>query len=195
MQLRYLIFCFILANTIVNANPSGKEMIGYQLDDVIITGSTNISNFQLSYNEEQFSDIRNSPVRSANSLQIYIPAKKIEAESKTMLDDFLELIHADEHPMINISMERKQVSELNRGDLLNHRIYLTMKGVTKDYDCRSEVKDCQQGKFCLNGKLNVLFTDFGIDPPRKFFGLVKVKNEVFISFKVFFLTENKETNN
>lgn len=197
MQLKYLIFIFILIVKFVAANPTGSEikLSGYLFDEVIITGATNVNSFQLLYNEDRFTTLINYPVTANDKLQICIPARNITSEPKLMLADFLQMINAKEHPTIAISMNATTIKDLSIGEVLDHQICVAINGTKKEYQCVSEILSCKQNEICLKGKLNVLLTDFGIDPPRKFLGIVKVKNEVFISFRLLFSTEKKETKN
>ncbi|WP_423128369.1 hypothetical protein [Gaoshiqia sp. Z1-71] len=178
------------------AVPSGESRIErYLFDQVIIKGTTNVNQFELSYREENYTPLPDTRGFQDKNLKIAIPARKIKAESKTMLDDFLDLINARQHPTINISMAENITGKLMNETDLKHEIRVTMNGITNTYTCTSEIEKPYQDQWRLNGEMDVLLTDFGIEPPRKFLGIVKVGNEVFISFKILFSTEKKETEN
>lgn len=197
MQLKFLIFIFILTCNFALANPSKKEirLSGYLFDEVIITGTTNVNSFRLWYSEDHYTNLPQFPNQALNQLKIRIPAIAVESESKLMLHDFLQMINVKKHPAIIISLDRAPAGEFDDGDFVEQQICLAMNGLKKEYHCLSEIISCREDEICLKGKVNVLLTDFGIDPPRKFFGIVKVKNEVFISFRLSFSTEKKETKN
>lgn len=36
------------------------------------------------------------------------------------------------------------------------------------------------------GEVYIRFTDFGVEPTKKIFGLIKISNEVFINFRINF---------
>lgn len=187
----FLIALLILSGSVkASSNPSKGlcNIAAYLFDEVVITGATNVNQFHLSYRENTYTRFNGSHNFKDNGLQICIPVRNIEAESQLMLDDFLDMINADKHPEIRILMNPQPTDRLQNGSFVKHRICLTMNGKTNVYNCSSDVLLCEPDKLCLKGKLDVLLTDFGIEPPRKFFGLVKVKNEVFVSFKVLFST-------
>ncbi len=197
MYFKYLMLGFfvLFGYTKTGFSKESCNIAAYLFNEVIITGTTNINQFHLLYSENAYTRFNGSPGFSGNRLQISIPARNIEAESQLMLDDFLEMIHADKHPEIKISMDAQPIDRLRNGDSIKHRIFLTMNGKTNGYNCSSDVLLCQSDTLCLKGKLDVHLTDFGIEPPGKFFGIVKVRNEVAISFKILLSTEKEEPEN
>ncbi len=74
-------------------------------------------------------------------------------------------------------------------------VKLTMNGITNSYMCSFEVNDNFEDKFQMSGRLGVNLSDFEIEPIKKFMGLIKVEDEVFISFNVLFSTNNKIAEN
>ncbi|MGD9929940.1 MAG: YceI family protein [Mangrovibacterium sp.] len=191
MKLKYLIIILLLGPFgVQGVTPTGEFRPGsYLFDQVIIRGTTNVNQFQLSYRENHFTSLPETNRFLNENLKISIPADEIEAESKVMLDDFLELINASHYPTINISISHQITGELLNRSNLRHNIRVTMNGVTNTYTCSSEIEKTAADQWYLNGKMNVLLTDFGIEPPKKFLGIVKVRDEVFISFKILFSTE------
>ncbi|MDX9883388.1 MAG: YceI family protein [Prolixibacteraceae bacterium] len=193
-QFKYILVAFLILPEVIKAVvpeiPCGVS--AYLFDQIIITGATNVNEFQLSYRENTFTRLNGSSDVKNNNLQICIPVRNIEAESQLMLDDFLNIVNADMHPEISISMSAQPTEFLQPGNSVIHRISLSMNGKTNVYTCKSDVLFCQPDGLSMEGRLDVRLTDFGIDPPRKFLGIVKVKNEVFINFRVLFSTGQKE---
>lgn len=183
----------VLTSVLVNAvNPVVEgSRYRYLFDEVKITGTTNITNFHLYYNEIEYRSF-SADNNENTALNVEIPAHNIKADSQGMLRDFLSLIRADKHPEIKVSFSDNPI--LSEKDLKcqDQQINITMNGITKTYNCNSELVDCELEKYSIKGGLTVCLTDFEIEPPNKFFGLIKVKNEVFISFKVLFAKDNKK---
>ncbi len=196
-RMKYLVFVFLMLHQVSDAaTPTNNVLLGsYLFEHVLIEGSTNLNQFQLSYSEDAFSLFPASNYGSSEFLRMAIPARKINAESNSMHNDFLELINANIHPTIIISLNEKITSDKLNLTVLRHQVSVTMNGVTNTYACFSEIKKSEYGSWNLAGRLGVRLTDFEIDPPRKFLGLVKVDDEVFISFKILFSTEIKEARN
>ena len=198
-RMKYIVFVFLMLHQVTDAatpaTPNNIAIGSYLFEQVLIEGSTNLTQFQLSYSEDTFSLLPACNLGSSEFLMMAIPAQKINAESLSMQNDFMELINANIHPTIIISLNEKITSDKLNLAVLRHQISLTMNGVTKTYACFSEIKKKEYDNWHLTGRLGVRLTDFGIEPPRKFFGLVKVDDEVFISFKILFSTEIKEARN
>ncbi|MGQ8338207.1 YceI family protein [Sunxiuqinia sp. A32] len=191
-KLRYFTILIIFSPFVTFANiPSGEsDLKSYLFDEIIIKGMTNVKAFQLSYSEDQFTKISSETKFGEinKNLMISIPAKNIKAESKLMLADFLKLINAKDYPEIHIKIDPKVTSKFQKRNRLEHGIQLTMNGITNNYTCSSEIENGKQEEKCLLGTLKVKLTDFNIEPPQKFFGIIKVEEEVFISFKILFST-------
>ncbi len=180
-----LIMCFPFQCT--------KASIGegeYLFSSIIIKGTTNVNKFLIEYHNDTFTPFSVNNTKE-DSLILSIPAEKFTAESKLMLSDFLALINASEYPYINIIIRDK----LNR-DFFNiskgaqKEILVGVNGVTNSYFCNTDLQETFQNKWYFSGELNIKLSDFNIEPPEKFFGLVKVKDTVSISFKILFVIEN-----
>ena len=190
MKSRILYLLVVLLLTNINALAQmavGEDHFSrYMFDEIQIIGKTNVNDFHLKYHEHEFCTIENKLQGGHSSLGINIPANQVEAESKMMLNDFLDLVHADKYPTINIEIahEEIQLSSTEVSSLKN--IELSMNGITKQFQCKTYSEPCYANQWCLTGKLEIRLTDFGINPPRKFFGLLKVKDEIFINFRILF---------
>ena len=58
-------------------------------------------------------------------------------------------------------------------------------GVTKNYTLNFESDSPSEGVFRINGRQKLTIRDFNIEPPKALFGLIKVENELVISFDIF----------
>lgn len=187
----------VICSSVFAVNVMGGRRLGsYLFDNIVILGSTNINHFQFVYNEQSFSNLDINDTSRANRLMISIPATKFKTDSKLMYRDFLQLINAKEHPLINISLGENFSSCFFSDSLkAKHSVKITINGVTNSYNCISKLNRSYYNEWQLFGKLKVKLSDFQIDPPVKFFGVVKVKDEVFITFRILFLLDNNEISN
>ncbi|WP_462317848.1 hypothetical protein [Marinilabilia sp.] len=62
------------------------------------------------------------------------------------------------------------------------KIEVGLAGETQTYKIPGEVYECRKSGVHLQGKVNINLKDFGLEPPTKFMGMVKVNKEVFINF-------------
>ncbi|MBT8324059.1 MAG: YceI family protein, partial [Winogradskyella sp.] len=64
---------------------------------------------------------------------------------------------------------------------------LTVTGVSKNVDLNLEVI-IEGDLIKINGKKDILMTDFEIDPPKALLGTIKTGNEITITYKSVFQT-------
>ena len=71
---------------------------------------------------------------------------------------------------------------LNSETYTDQPIQITIAGVTREYHVFCLVNSCSDNLIYVSGYRYIKLTDFNLDPPKKFQGLVKVKDEVLINF-------------
>ncbi len=192
MKLLVIIFIFLTAGLNGLAQSETVQADNYLFDQILITGKTNLNHFQMYYRDSSFTEI---PGPTKNHLRISIPARKIQAESKMMKNDFLNMINAHDYPAIVIILD----SDLTTGSTFNsgslYRIGLMLNGKTNQYQVRLTSGDRFKDQWFISGRLKMNLSSFGIEPPQKFFGLVKIEDEVFINFKILFASTNQHAGN
>ncbi len=189
IYIRYLYILLIIC--IPNKNIKASLGEGqYMFNSIIISGTTNINKFQITYKSEFFTHFTINDSEK-DSIVLSIPVDKFTADSKLMLSDFLELINAKKHPYIKIIIQDKintDFFDLNAES--KKEILVGVNGKTNSYFCNTELQEAYKDKWYFSGKLIIKLTDFDLEPPEKFLGLVKVKDDVTISFKILFVLEN-----
>jgi hypothetical protein len=65
----------------------------------------------------------------------------------------------------------------------NYAVMITIAGVTREYDVECVIQNCGT-HYILRGSKAVRLTDFNLAPPEKLSGLVKVKDEIKVSFGI-----------
>jgi hypothetical protein len=149
-----------------------------------INGSTNVNHF---YFFQKLNDsgkiIKNKDSHSNESLEILIPAYDFEPSNPMMYDDFLEFIKAGEYPNIEITIffNNPKLPAGGSGNIAP-RIKIGLAGQTHIYKIPGQLEECRENSLHISAKVNIDLKDFGLEPPSKFMGMVKVKNEVFINF-------------
>lgn len=185
--LKYIFIGLVFMLDLAWASVPVKMMksLDYQFEELLIQGTSNINSFQMSYREDR----ETSVVIPEQSLSLAISALKIESDSPGMRNDFLHLIRADRYPQISICLAA-DAQTLVSGEMNEQLpVTVTMNGIASKYVCMPVVNRCSDGKYRLSGKLKMNLSDFGIDPPKKILGLIRVRNEVFVSFRVLFFAK------
>jgi hypothetical protein len=186
--LKLLQLTFFLAAVILLQHNyvSGQETPGAESDCaslISIYGSSNVNQFQLiNYN---LRIVRHSGdvVDKKRYQRIEVPVNEFKGDNSRMLKDFLEMINASEHPLINLAIEPRDLGRCMREKgVHNFNTTITIAAVSNSYIVPCKLDSCENSGYVLRGKLNVKLTDFGIDPPHKFFGIVKVNDDILIDY-------------
>jgi hypothetical protein len=169
---------------------------GYQLAFVKIDGSTNMNTFSLHFNQllncipgAQSATSGDSDNQGLSRFEI--PVRAIQGNPPMLVADFRSMLNVSQYPTIIIEMDTNELERLRMGDQgrkINFSI--TMNGIRRYYSGSGTVnKYGEEGSASLTGQISILLSDFSLEPPRKMLGIIKVKDEVNISFKVIF-TDN-----
>ena len=111
-----------------------------------------------------------------------IPVHQFKPGNPRMYDDFLSLLKAKEYPYIVISLQRgNSYREVNGGISRNERISVTIAGITRDYTVNCTLTHCNED-LVLNGMQTIRLTDFGLSPPVRLSGIVKVEDQINVRF-------------
>ena len=100
-----------------------------------------------------------------------------------MTKDFHETVRAEEHPEIRVRfLDLVRTNPNTPSESLKGNVEITLAGVCRRFPISCQLQIKQNGKTTLSGKQTVTFSDFSINPPVKFFGTVKVQNEIQVQF-------------
>lgn len=197
MVLKFLKYSFYLAAAFLlqyQYQAMGQELPETKNDcesQISIYGSSNVNQFQLiNHNPEivRSSDRDDDEIRGQ---RVEISVHQFTAANKRIREDFFEMVKASEYPYIIMTIEPRNLAEcMKKQGLSDFKTQITMAGVTQSFVVPCAIDTCESSGYVLNGSLEVKLTDFGIDPPEKFFGLVKVNNEVLIDYVFRFQTDD-----
>ncbi len=152
-------------------------------DFIQIDGATNVNQFYFVQNLPDKMQLQSESDAESNTLQLKIPARNFKSSNPRMREDFLDLIQADKYPFIQITMHlRKDQLASLVSDTFYPDIDVQLAGKSHSYKIPGRLRRCKDQSIHVFGEVHLYLDDFGIEPPSKFFGLVKVKNEVFINF-------------
>ncbi len=172
---------------------SGDSGFGgkYLFDQILIRGTTNLNHFQIVYNERELSLFAPADSDDVAYVKMSIPVNEFQTNNKVLLQDFLKIIQADRFPSINIFLEnditRKILADVPE---TKQKIMVQIGEIKNAYECVSYLEKSYYNEWYFTGKLNIRLTDFKIDPPEKFLGLIKVKDLIEINFKILFVIDN-----
>ena len=186
--------------TVLFSSMGWAKSAGYngicQLANVRIDGSTNINQFHFYYNYPQEENFSLTPISADtnsyadDSLVFYIPIDKIDASNPAMLSDFKELLKASKYPKIKITINNDELLNLfTSRNVENIPLDISIAGITNSYESPVEVSTNEENRIVVKGRTRIQLTDYNISPPRRFLGMIRVKDEVFINFEIKLITQ------
>ena len=155
---------------------------------VEVVGSTNVNKFQcnsLRYaGEDQLISVFYPDKKVTEwSGEVVILSKNFDCYNNIMTRDFHKTVLADEHPEIKVRfIQLKKYSTGDQEEQLEGQVEITLAGVTKRFPISCFMMNSAGGKTHLQGQQTLLFSEFGLEPPVKFLGTVKVKNSITVNF-------------
>lgn len=152
-------------------------------DYIFISGASNINRFSFSYKPENYSVINQfNSGNPGEQILIKVPVKEFVASNQMMYNDFIDLLKAEEYPLISISLSKDQLEAGKSGsDIVSREISLTIAGITRTYPVDCTVTNCI-GNYFINGSEVIRLSDFLLRPPERLSGLIKVHDEINVSF-------------
>ncbi len=150
-----------------------------------ITGDTNISAFECIFNtsylkKEQVIQYTgtNSYLRFTDAV-LTLDTKAFDCGNKRINKDFHDLIKSDEHPEIFLELYEIKIRSNN---FAIAKACITIAGKQKTYELPVEIIEGNVSHF--KGKLKLNINDFGLEPPKKLFGMIVVKDDIEINFNL-----------
>jgi hypothetical protein len=155
---------------------------------VEILGKTNVNQFECAALGYQGNDILIETLSPEKHIahwsgEIVLNSTNFNCYNKLMTKDFHETVRAEEHPEIRVRfLDLVRTNPNTPSESLKGNVEITLAGVCRRFPISCQLQIKQNGKTTLSGKQTVTFSDFSINPPVKFFGTVKVQNEIQVQF-------------
>lgn len=148
---------------------------------VSVTVATNVNSFDCECLESDFQ--YQAIVDTQKDFVIQFPVVAFDCPKKLMEKDLQKLLIEPNNEVITLAVQKVQTQNNKH----TATVFITLKGETISYNV-PVVKCNKEGKLYLKGVQEVCLTDFKITPPTKALGMVKVKENVVITFCVPYLT-------
>lgn len=158
-----------------------------------IVGKTNINHFQCKYTEAIKPDVLQVSVRTAedglyfSNACIHLQTIHFKCGPSQMNQDLQDLLKEKEFPqatirLLKIRLTKEQMMQKSLLTALSE-MEITLAGVTKRYSIPVSISTSGE-EHLLNGTLDLNICDFNLEPPVVMMGLIRVKEEVKINFKL-----------
>ncbi|MDM8003378.1 MAG: YceI family protein [Bacteroidota bacterium] len=169
--------------------PEGREKEGSTrcISYLVITGESNVNRFSFTFRKPA---PPGGPAQGYDSpeegTELLIPVREFKASNPHMYNDFLQQMQESRYPYISIrfvSSGNEKLSDMNQHT--KRRVLITLAGVTREYAIDCELVSCGEN-YIIKGAETLKLTDFHIPPPEKLNGLIKVRDEITVSFSIMF---------
>jgi hypothetical protein len=169
--------------------PEGREKEGTSActSYLVITGESNVNRFSFTFRNPAPSGATlkgsDSPEKGN---ELLIPVREFKASNPHMYNDFLQQMQESRYPYISIRFASSGPEK--QDDLILHskrNVLITLAGVTREYSIDCELVSCGEN-YTIKGAETLKLTDFHIPPPEKLNGLIKVRDEITVSFSIMF---------
>jgi hypothetical protein len=196
----FLFFFFVISHSL-----SAQTIVSVDLQknsSLTINGSTNLLSFKLFQNGDKLSrrNLTVSTSRNQNKVllsqnQLSLTVKNFSSDNKTALNDFLKLLKSDIYPTLQVQLNYLDIQPA-AGNIPatngNAFVNITITGVTKQFSI--PISTIREGDFyTVDGEKRMSIREFGLTPPVKMMGLVKVSEWITVDFHMICKIRNLET--
>lgn len=184
---------FLLVFSCALGNAQGKDdsqksvMIDTEKSTIEILGKTNVNEFSCYYPTALLQDsfqvkvLQFSDYQSVNDGVAKLKVKDFLCDNSQMTKDFRELLNYEEFPYVTIQLQKlKQLTK----EKYQAETVIQLAGQHQLYSLELNVQEVNARLYC-SGVQKVDITDFGLQAPEKFFGMVQVSEDIVISFEIY----------
>lgn len=187
-----MIFLFGLSFLNVGAHPETNK---FKIRNVIIFGESNLIKFQLKYNDEASVNIKHSHQHITSEIDKTLNVFEFSVDefvgsNRQIESGFKRMLKSEINPNIFIQFNKEfcdQLIEEDEAQILD--IMLRIGGIERLVSVECIPINKSESTHLFKGTATVLLSDFNLVPPSRFFGIIKVKDTIMITFEVLLLSK------
>jgi hypothetical protein len=149
--------------------------------------STNVECFTCEYQSQltgSYAVAGRNQSTEFSGLRLSIPTDFIDCNNEIINNDMKQMLKSGYHPEIHVNIDDFSVINTRNSQTFTD-VVITMVGTRKRYSV-PVLTFVQNEQLFLQGSVQILLSDFGLKPPKKLLGLVRVKDFVGIQFNLIF---------
>ncbi len=156
---------------------------------VFIKGKTNVNEFTCSVNEITTVDTISSFTKSNGKVCVFYPneikiaVNNFDCSNKMMEQDLQATLKSDEFPFIKISFITLTKDDETNETMAN--LWIEIAGQKRLQNAICSLSESSNNK-TLVGSKNICLSDFKVEAPQKFMGMVKVQDQIEVNFEILF---------
>lgn len=164
---------------------------------LFIEGTSNVNSFEcLCKDNFPKSIIQFHPTtNNEKTLRFYNTAlklrtQKLDCNNSRMNRDLCEALKSDQYPAIQIELLDANVlpgsfKNNEEWSMIKVSVALTITNVCKKYSLEVKAQKLGANRYRFVSYLDLLMTDFNIEPPTAMLGLIKVRDKIRINFDIY----------
>ena len=154
-----------------------------------VQGSSNVNSFSCNIDEYVANDtliLANSfsePIKLSGDLRINV--EDFNCHRSLITNDLRKTLKSNNYPKMVIRfLSLETMPSLNKTEMIKGWIEVQLAGVVKRFQLNYSFSTFEAGDIHLNGGRSFSFLDFKLTPPHKLGGLIKVKDDFDVDFKL-----------
>ena len=172
---RFFLVIFLFIAYIGNSQETYKLSEGSLLT---ISGTSTVHNWTVAANNMQGTM---SYADNIKDLRFRVPLADIKSERGAAMDKKMHgALKMEQHPQVSFVLQ-----EVDKGNGLSLKGKLTIAGVEKSVDLKSDVSVVNKG-YRIKGSKEIVLQDFSMEPPTAMFGQIVVGDKVTVDYDLTF---------
>lgn len=155
---------------------------------VEVSGTSNVNTFTCMISHPlnmQYLTKRVSGSTASFAGTILLVVDAFDCGNQVMNRDFTRTLKQDEYPHIALRLIGMRGDRTNLGvRVLEGEVEIEIAGVNHRLVMRCTLEDLRYGRRRIRGAVDLRFSDFGLEPPRRALGLVRVENDISVEFSL-----------
>ena len=182
-----LLFCFNFSSLAQSSDDQIWRVS--KTSKISITGKTNVNQFECGVQEITTVDTISSFTKSEGKVCVFYPNEikiavvNFDCSNKIMESDLQQTLNCNEFPFIKISFITISKNDETSESAVN--MWIEIAGQKRLQNATCDFVSTEKNKK-LVGKQNICLSDFKVDAPQKFMGMVKVQDEIEVNFEILF---------
>lgn len=176
----------------VGAHPDTNK---YRIQNVVIYGESNLTSFWLRYSDVASANIKMSHNHVAletdsffNSFEFAVD--EFKGSNRHVVTDFEQMLRSDINPNIYIQFNKEFCYQFSKKDKPQFfDIVIQIGGIERIISSECIAVNRSGPAHLFKGKAIIHLSDYQLVPPSHFFGIIKVKDTIMITFEVLVLSK------
>ncbi len=197
-------FIFFLCSLAILLSAMKSDTLNFQIEPgskLQIKGTSNVTDFTClcleSFPKTKVQVVATEDAAKAtfSNTVLQIRTKKLDCGNKPMNNDMYSTLKADDHPHIQIELietrhsSGKLLRKAEEWQSIEAIAHFSIAGVTRKESLSVHAKKITDSSYRFKSSKTILFTDYGIKPPRALMGLIKVDNEISLELDLMISVE------